>query len=612
VTPGFTRRELLETTGRSVAGAAALGTLASFPPPAQAVVHRTPGRRLNWILDMVESNPGEPLTQSSFNDPRKLRGYGYTGQIVNEWRPPQTAITFDTLSPEIFPSGSDARAWVEQNAARIDARIQEIHAAGLKALYFTDIIILPKSVVDLYGSEILDGVGRITLDQQTTQDIHRLMLAEVFDRFPALDGLVIRTGETYLQDLPYHTGNDPITRAADSHLILLGILRDEVCVKRGKFVVYRTWSFDGFHTDPAYYLSVTDRVLPHPLLIFSIKHTKGDFWRTVPFNPTLTIGHHQQIVEVQCQREYEGKGAHPNYVIDGVVNGFEEFRSHRRRHVPIGLADIREHPNFVGVWTWSRGGGWRGPYLSNELWCELNAYVMSHWAQDVSRSEASVFDDYMTRVGLRGSHRTGFRMLALLSATAVLHGHYSTLFRLGSLTWTRDEFLGGSDKDLAHDFQRIYDSHHVDGAIVEKGRAVAVWEQIARLAGEVAFPGRADGDFVRASAQYGLLLYAIIHHGWAVMLKGVEGDHTHSYDVNRIAEHVGAYDRAWTAYEWLRQTHPASASLYVPYGFGPQDPQGLYNADPGHGMKPSVDRYRLVIPTSQRPGALKRAAARKG
>ena len=29
----------------------------------------------------------------------------------------------------------------------------------------------------------------------------------------------------------------------------------------------------------------------------------------VPFNPCIGIGKHQQVVEVQCQREYEGKGA---------------------------------------------------------------------------------------------------------------------------------------------------------------------------------------------------------------------------------------------------------------------------------------------------------------
>lgn len=64
-----------------------------------------------------------------------------------------------------------------------------------------------------------------------------------------------------------------------------------------------------------------DRVEPHPNLLVAVKHTQLDYWRTVPFNPTIGIGHHRQIIEVQCQREYEGKGAYPNYVGQGVING---------------------------------------------------------------------------------------------------------------------------------------------------------------------------------------------------------------------------------------------------------------------------------------------------
>jgi hypothetical protein len=59
---------------------------------------------------------------------------------------------------------------------------------------------------------------------------------------------------------------------------------------------------------------VTDAVEPHPLLYMSVKHVQLDFWRYSAFNPCLGIGRHAQIVEVECQREYEGKGAHPNCV----------------------------------------------------------------------------------------------------------------------------------------------------------------------------------------------------------------------------------------------------------------------------------------------------------
>ena len=63
---------------------------------------------------------------------------------------------------------------------------------------------------------------------------------------------------------------------------------------------------------------------PHPNLCIVVKHCEGDFHRGNPFSQVLGIGRHPQLVEVQCQREYEGKGAYPNYIAHGVIEGFEE------------------------------------------------------------------------------------------------------------------------------------------------------------------------------------------------------------------------------------------------------------------------------------------------
>ena len=43
-----------------------------------------------------------------------------------------------------------------------------------------------------------------------TQELHQVMLDEVFLRFPDIDGLIIRVGETYLYDTPFHTGNGAV------------------------------------------------------------------------------------------------------------------------------------------------------------------------------------------------------------------------------------------------------------------------------------------------------------------------------------------------------------------------------------------------------------------
>jgi len=51
-------------------------------------------------------------------------------------------------------------------------------------------------------------------------------------------------------------------------------------------------------------------------------------------------------------------------------------------------------PQLAGVWTWSRGDGWAGPYIPNEFWVKLNAWVISHFGRQPGRREPELFEDY--------------------------------------------------------------------------------------------------------------------------------------------------------------------------------------------------------------------------
>lgn len=545
-----------------------------------------------YLLDMVHNNPGEPLTQTAYNDPVFLKQQGYNGQVINDFTFAHAAITFDSLNPDIFPRGSKERAWVLQAADRVRANIKRAHAAGEKCYYFTDIIVLPKRLVELYHDEICDEKGKVSFDRPKTIEIHRIMFKELFDTFPDLDGLVIRTGETYLNNVPYHTGNNPITNGAESHVKLINLLREEVCVKRNKMVFYRTWLSAGMDTRPDVYLSVTDRIQPNPNLVFSVKHTKGDYQRTMDFNPTLGIGKHPQIVEVQCQREYEGKGAYPNYVMDGVINGFEEFDTNTPQKGYKGLKDIVTTPQYKGTWSWSRGGGWVGPYITNEFWCKLNTFVISHWAADTKQTEEQVFDRFMDENGIKGKSRKAFRELCLLSAKAVLRGHDSAVlpFKNSWTFWMRDEFLSGTDGRLAEIFKTFYDSGTLQKAVGEKFEAVAMWQKIVELSKTIDLPDKANRDYIRISSQYGLLLHQIIAEGWDIMAMGYTGDKTGKYDKEKIAASIKKYDQYWQAYNGLKKNNPQCATLYTPYQWANNPPtyhQGL-------GMGASVDKYRGI------------------
>ncbi|MCD0488972.1 prolyl oligopeptidase family serine peptidase [Pedobacter sp. MC2016-14] len=559
----------------------------------KAVDRATATVKSAYVLDMVHNNPGEKLTKSDFNDPKLLKQHGYGGMVINDFTFAHAAITYDSFDKRIFPKGSAARAWVMEAAAKVRANIKRAHSAGIKVYYFTDIIVLPKKLVDLYRDEICDSNGKISFERPKTIAIHKAMLNEVFDAFPDLDGLVIRTGETYLNNVPYHTGNNPITNAEESHVKLLNLLHDEVCVKRNKEVIYRTWSFGDMHESAEYYLKVMNRIIPHPNLVISIKHTKGDYHRTFDFNPTLGIGAHRQIVEVQCQREYEGKGAYPNYVMNGVIEGFEEYGLNRPQKGYNALNGIKNTPQFAGIWSWSRGGGWVGPYISNEFWCRLNAYVISYWAQHTNFTEEEVFNIYMDQQGIKGKSRIAFRQLCLLSARAVLRGHDSVLpaFDAQLVWWMRDEFLGGTDSDpLDAQFKKLYEANQLDASVEEKFEAVRLWEQIVDLSKQINVKNAADTRYINVSSRYGLLLHQIIAQGWRIMALGYKGDLNGKYDKVSIRTAIASYDSAWQAYKKLKEEEASCATLYKPYVFVYQAPS--YHGDKGLGSV--VEKYRKI------------------
>lgn len=293
----------------------------------------------------------------------------------------------------------------------------------LQVYCMLDMLVLPSLLVEKHRTELTNEQGKLDISKPYTQLCIRELMKEMFETFPQLDGLVIRTGETYLHDAPYYVGNHPVQNGMYDHITLINLLREEVCERRNKKLFYRTWDMGQLHSIPKYYLSVTDSIEPHPNLYFSIKHTMTDFWRSaitdpdmnyntmdkywleesgqygVPFNPCIGIGKHQQVVEVQCQREYEGKGAHPNYIAKGVIDGFEEFKKSNIKK-PYCLNQVKDNPLFKGVWTWSRGGGWGGPYIKNEFWIELNAYVISHWASNPLKTEKEILYDFVKAKGL--------------------------------------------------------------------------------------------------------------------------------------------------------------------------------------------------------------------
>ena len=72
----------------------------------------------------------------------------------------------------------------------IDAFIERIKSAGLKAFFFVDMIVLPVKVIDHYKDQILNKDGYVVFNDVTAK-LLTAMFTETLKRFPGIDGFVV-------------------------------------------------------------------------------------------------------------------------------------------------------------------------------------------------------------------------------------------------------------------------------------------------------------------------------------------------------------------------------------------------------------------------------------
>lgn len=537
----------------------------------------------SWLLlDLVHHNPGEPPLRTRFTDPLHLRALGYSGQVLKHLN---ACVPLGG-----FPSTAQESAWLRAAQAEREREIRLAKAAGLEVYYHVDLFVLPRVVIEERAAELCDSQGRVDITKPATLELHRELIAAMFGRFPEVDGLVVRVGETYLFDTPHHAGNtavpmhDPaITREEmiRRFILLVNFLRQEVCERYGRRLIYRTWDYfgDRFHADRNFYLAVTEAVAPHPLLVFSIKHTGGDFFRGCRPNACLGAGRHPQIVEAQCAREYEGKGAFPNYVARGVIEGFPEVPE------PRGLRDWARAPLFAGLWTWSRGGGWFGPYLQHEFWPDLNARVLAAWGRDPGASEGVLFERVCREAyGMDAASTAALREMADAALEGIWLGRSVPAFaRLRNFQdgdcgwlWMRDDRLGGLDQ-LGEMFRLLNEAGKLDEAVEEKREAARIMGRLPLLAEKIRAAESSTTQAIHTSAEYGARLFALIAVGWELMAerwrasRGLAARSVGEADLRRFDEALGAY-RAVGAM-------PQAATLFEP----------VYWNWPGQPPKPGME-----------------------
>ena len=435
-------------------------------------------------IDHQFRGQGDPLGvfDSRFNDGEMLKDLGYVAQAG---RYAETTVPFDTLEGgPFYPNGSPGRAWMDSYAMALKKEMATMKAAGLTVLNHIDFVVLPHAVAQKYGSRIcVPPKTSPPCSFQFNKDlvhIVRTMFAEMFSMFPDLDGIIIRTGEHYTQDLPFHFASRP--HLAQDGPNPIQWLRDNVAAGMNKTVIWRTWSVHPV-LDGKEYLNVSSGVTPHQNFYFSAKVQGWDYWRWTNFNPILGIGHHQQVVEVSCQRSYEGKGAFPSYIGRGTIEGFPEQSVNTNYTKGVrGLRDvIGPQSTVTGLWTWSRGDGNWGPYTkAGELWQTLNCAVVVAFAQAPHRSEADIFlSEASSLFALSAADALKLHSIALLAEEATLKGRYCAAYdsvnvpkRSPSNTWMRDYALSDS---LAPTMAWLAARNRTAAARAEKAEVAVSW-----------------------------------------------------------------------------------------------------------------------------------------
>ncbi len=342
-------------------------------------------------LATLINNPGEPEVSSRYNDPKLLLDLGYNGLVIYE-----TTALSGVESAETIESG-EIRRWVQHHIDHAGRLIDHARDAGLDVFLFYDTLVLPEQTVDRNPTTLACKNRPLTICPASEQawDLSVRALEATMRRFPQIAGVVLRFGDTDAPRLPHLVGNDIYSPhcprcsqfgRADRINTAITRFHDLVVKRMNKRLIARAWNVrpNGLHDSVELAQRVIDALPGTPdddRLILSFKFTQTDFWRYQKWNPCSLITKGRPIIyELQCQREFEGKGGFPNWQAGIWRDGPPEIDAQARG----GLASVADKVNLAGLWAWVRGGGWGGPFIKNETWIDANVFAVPKLAENPS------------------------------------------------------------------------------------------------------------------------------------------------------------------------------------------------------------------------------------
>ena len=379
------------------------------------------------LATLIE-NPGEPEVQTQYQDPVQLRALGYTGLVIYE----STAMSGVQNVESIVPD--ELRRWVGSRVDHITRSVEAAQAAGLGVYLFYDVLALTTDVLQRNSTGLCCKGRPQTLCPASEQALELSVsaLESLLNRWSGIEGVVLRFGDTDADRLPHLVGNDLYSPhcsrcsqfgRADRAITFINRFHKLVVQKLNKRLIVRAWNVrpGGMHDVP----DLAGRIaagLPgdekDDRLMLSFKFSETDFWRYQRWNrSSLVCGDRPILYELQCQREFEGKGGVPNWQAPLWRDGYPE--SAELDDEVHGLADAAKRVNLAGLWAWVRGGGWGGPFVKNEQWIDANVFAVPQLADDPEADLSRIARRWVTQ-RLDADDDVVEPMVALLNESAEL------------------------------------------------------------------------------------------------------------------------------------------------------------------------------------------------
>jgi hypothetical protein len=358
-------------------------------------------------LAMILDNPGEQPHQTRYRDPNELRRLGYSDLIIY----PTTGLS-GLLGPDTV-AAADLRRWVSQQYESVHQTATAAHAATMGAWVLYDSPSLARELVTPAMTCINQRPQVLCPASNELLELSGRCLEALLHRVDPIDGVVLRLGDNDASKLPYLVGNDVYSPhcarcsamgRADRLVKFIKFFYDLVVTKLNRKLIIRAWNLrpGGMHDNPELCSRVVQQLPNDERLILSFKFTQTDFWRYQKWNQSSLVCNGRPIIyELQCQREFEGKGAIPDWQAPLWRNGMTEMDG------PSGLADVASKVNLAGLWAWVRGGGWRGPYVSSdrEWWIDANVVAVPQLAADPKADTDALAKAWIhDRLGCEDSH----------------------------------------------------------------------------------------------------------------------------------------------------------------------------------------------------------------